>query len=47
MSFSHLPDTPLLVPGVGVFSNVNIFAFDQYKAKFKTDLKSLSPISIK
>jgi hypothetical protein len=32
----------LLVPGVGPFSNLNIFALDQHKVEFKTDLKSLT-----
>ena len=41
--------TPFLVPGLGQFSNANIFVLDQHIAEFKTDLKSstiplLSPI---
>jgi hypothetical protein len=31
--------TPLLVPGVGPFSNANIFVWDQYIKENKTDFK--------
>jgi hypothetical protein len=47
--YKYTRKTPLLVPGVGSFSNSNIYALDQLIAETKSDLESttcplLSPI---
>jgi hypothetical protein len=44
-NFLKYRKTPLFVPGVGFFSNVNIYVLDQLKEETKAHLKSpISPL---